>query len=109
MKLFALLTVVLAFSTHATAICEVDGISDSPQSLHCTFKNPKVLNLSCVESVYHLDNEVVFVAWHEDVEDGNSPLIFKTKGQTLRVVMDDRGPSYTATLESSKTQIGTCR
>ncbi len=107
MKVF--FTIFLCFSiSQAYANCEVDGISDSPQALTCTFKG-NVLELSCDASTYHLGNEIVVTAWHEDVEEGNSPLLFKTAGRILRVVKQLKGPLYDAELEQLKSESGTCR
>jgi hypothetical protein len=62
----------------------VGGISDSPQSLACYMQTPRGLerlDLSCQQGNYMIrwDNEAHLItnAYHEDVVDGPSPLIFE--------------------------------
>lgn len=90
--------------------CEVYGISDSPQKLDCTFSGKKV-SLHCDGSngAYTLGEEAVEVAYHEEVEDGPAPLLFKTSKKTLRVLIyTDQKISATLS-EGPVTLNGSCR
>ncbi len=73
----------------AFAACKVDGISDSPQKLNCTFPKLPSIRLSCVDDKYNLNwnnvNHKVQVAFHMDVEEGDSLLVFKAEKLTLTV------------------------
>ena len=87
--LFALLIPGCVFA----ADCEVGGISDSPQGLTCEIhqeKKAEKLNLVCNDGVYQLiwreKTYQVTDAYHEDVEEGSSPLIFVAEKLTLRTV-----------------------
>ena len=73
--------------------CEVDGISDSPQSMSCYIHNGKLigkLDLSCVDEKYQLKwkgkTVEVTTAYHEDVEAGSSPLVFVADEMTLTTI-----------------------
>lgn len=73
--------------------CEVDGISDSPQSMSCYIHNGKLigkLDLSCEDAKYHLKwkgkKREVTTAYHEDVEQGSSPLVFMADEMSLTTV-----------------------
>lgn len=91
MKLFLLL-ILVSFSALA-ADCVVDGISDSPQKFHCYINNAKKiqkLDLICQDGNYELHWAgkmlPVTVAYHEEVEEGSSPLVFVSEGMTLTTV-----------------------
>ena len=89
MKKALFFTSLMLFSFHASALsCEVYGISDSPQALDCEFSGKKT-TLRCLgeTGAYTLNGEAVEVAYHEEVEEGPSPLIFKSEKKTLRVLM----------------------
>lgn len=85
--LFILFSLLLSQAALAIS-CEVYGISDSPQKLNCQFSGKKV-SLRCEDSsgAYSLNGEAVEMAYHEEVEDGPSPLIFKSAQKTLRVLI----------------------
>lgn len=84
-----LLALSLFISLPVLAKCKVYGISDSPQRLNCTFPEMKV-RLSCKWNTYYLNNEKVNLAFHMEVEEGATPLVFKTKsGATLTVLPED--------------------
>lgn len=80
---------LLASFSSAFAACKVDGISDSPQKLDCTFSKLPSVRLSCVDDKYILNwnnvNHKVHVAFHMDVEVGDSLLVFKSEKLTLTV------------------------
>lgn len=87
MKFLTLL--LLISSLPAWAKCKVYGISDSPQKLSCDFESIKV-RLSCKWRNYYLNGEKVNLAFHMDVEEGATPLVFKTNsGKTLTVLPED--------------------
>lgn len=89
MKKGLLLVSLLSLSLNTFALsCEVYGISDSPQSLDCKFSGKKV-SLRCEgeTGAYTINGEAVEVAYHEEVEEGPSPLVFKSPRRTLRVLM----------------------
>jgi hypothetical protein len=102
---------LLIFSTSAFAeSCEVYGISDSPQKLDCVFSGKKV-NLRCeaLNGAYTINGEAVEVAYHEEVEDGPAPLLFKSARRTLRVLMFSH-KNISATLsEGPVTLSGKCQ
>ena len=84
MKYFCmfLLFPVCVFATD----CRVDGISDSPQEMNCYIHDNRVvesLNLNCSDGNYqlHWKNKVypVDIAYHEEVEAGASPLVFRSR------------------------------
>jgi hypothetical protein len=93
MKHFFLISLILYPVIGWSMGCEVDGISDSPQSMSCYIHNGKLigkLDLSCDDEKYHLkwkEKKVeVNTAYHEDVEEGSSPLVFLAEQMTLRTV-----------------------
>jgi hypothetical protein len=75
-----------ATSFAQTKLCAVYGISDSPQKLDCKL-NGEDLKLRCESGVYFLNEERVSVAYHEEVEDGPVPLIFRTDDSRLSIMM----------------------
>ncbi len=89
-------------------LCEVYGISDSPQSFTCRFQGEE-LNLSCKEGIYQLNDQVVDNAYHLEVEEGPVPLVFHSPGYELTVITG-KGRRHEATLRSNgKSLSGTCR
>ena len=70
--------------------CRVDGISDSPQEMNCYVhakKQVELLNLNCIDGNYqlHWKNKVypIDIAYHEEVEAGASPLVFRSRSMAL--------------------------
>lgn len=90
--------------------CEVYGISDSPQTLSCVFSGKKI-DLKCEHQTgaYTLNGEAVEVAYHEEVEEGPSPLIFKSPTRSLRVLMHSEKKIDASFSEGPVTLEGTCR
>lgn len=89
MKICFLLLLTFSLNTLAQAkVCEVYGISDSPQKLNCTLAGNK-LNLTCDRETgtYLIDSDLVEVAYHEEVEDGPVPLLFKTVEAKLKILI----------------------
>lgn len=76
----------LFISLPAFAKCKVYGISDSPQRLSCDLGELNV-SLTCKSRTYYMNGEKVNLAFHMDVEEGATPLVFKTNsGKTLTVL-----------------------
>jgi hypothetical protein len=93
MRNFFIISLFLLPSLAWSAGCEVDGISDSPQSMSCYIHNGKLigkLDLACDDGKYYLkwkgQKFEVNTAYHEDVEEGSSPLVFVTDRMTLTTV-----------------------
>ena len=89
MKVLTLFLLIISLNVSAQPrLCEVYGISDSPQHLNCRL-GTKELKLTCdtATGVYQLGDEVVEVAYHEEVEDGPVPLMFKTADAKLKVLI----------------------
>ena len=86
--------VFLLFPACVFAIdCRVDGISDSPQEMNCYVHENKLvelLNLNCIDGNYQLQwkNNVypVDVAYHEEVETGANPLVFRSRNVSLTTI-----------------------
>jgi hypothetical protein len=109
MKIFFLLVFIYSLNSMASKTsCSVDGISDSPQAAVCDFPG-KSFVLSCVEGKYYLGTELVESTWHEEVEEGSSPLVFKTSVSILKMTQQSRSLVYAATFESPYSISGTCR
>lgn len=108
MKLL-LVILALASSTLASAsACKVDGISDSPQGMTCKFKD-RLINLTCQKGVYFLNEDLVNVAFHMEVEVGAVPLVFKADAMTLTAVQINKS-KYEAELQVGRTSMtGVCR
>lgn len=84
-----LMALMFLFSAQVFAECKVYGISDSPQKLHCDLGTKKI-DLTCKNKDYYLNSEKVILAFHMEVEEGATPLVFKTNsGKTLTVVPED--------------------
>jgi hypothetical protein len=69
--------------------CEVYGISDGPQKLDCSFKKFSLF-LRCQNGTYFINRSRVSHAFHFEVEDGPTPLVFKTNDSELVVTMGNR-------------------
>lgn len=82
--IFTILNLMFLFNCFGQTKCKVYGISDSPQKIDCKFGTKK-LNLSCDKSKYYLNGIPVIVAFHLEVQEGPSPLVFKTEHMTLTV------------------------
>ena len=89
--------------------CEVYGISDSPQNLHCSFdKLDLILRCDRETGTYYLNSGAVNVAYHLEVEHGPVPLVFKTEEMELVVTMKKKGAD--AELEThGRIHRGTCQ
>lgn len=111
MKVLALLFLFTAFPVQVFAQdCEVYGISDSPQTLTCKF-GQKTLKVTCdtENGTYLIDQTPVQVAYHEEVERGPVPLIFKTEESTLKVMMYSSSKISANFVEKSGTLQGSCK
>lgn len=87
-KLFSFMSLFLLSNAYARE-CKVYGISDGPQKLDCSFKDLK-LSLRCKHGLYYINSSRVISAYHLDVEDGPSPLVFKTRGLELTVILNPK-------------------
>ena len=107
MKIFC--TIFLFFTFNALgADCQVDGISDSPQELHCRLKKLSI-NLTCQQGSYFLNGAPVTEAFHFDVEKGPSPLVFKGVDFELIVVMVRKSLITAEFIQKGKTIKGLCK
>lgn len=97
MRVLNLLFIFLFPALVQAQACQVYGITDSPQTLKCSFPSESV-RLRCVKGKYFLDQVPVSMAFHYDVEEGTVPLVFRTPKRTLVVMMDR---PITAELEGS--------
>ncbi len=93
MHKFLILSLVLLPDWSWAKDCEVDGISDSPQSMNCYIHNGKLmgkLDLRCKDTKYKMEwkGKTVEVtnAYHEDVEQGSSPLVFIADEMALTTI-----------------------
>lgn len=99
---------LLSLNAKAATLCEVYGISDSPQSLKCRFSRED-LALSCREGIYYLGEQIVEAAFHYEVEEGPVPLVFKTKERELIVTLSS-GRNHKASLTGiGSKQRGNCK
>lgn len=100
----------LLFLTRAEAapLCEVFGISDSPQRLVCKFGREE-LEVRCHEGVYFLGAEKVEDAFHYEVEDGPVPLVFKTKDLELTVTLGTRIQHKASLTGNGSQRRGSCK
>lgn len=106
MKVF-LLGFLLSSSSFASLVkpCAVYGISDSPQNLSCKFAGVSI-RVTCLDGKYFLNESRVKAAYHYEVEEGPTPLVFETAGAKLIVTMDR---PVTATYEQGKAELsGIC-
>lgn len=107
-KVFSIIVISTLISAPAFAakLCKVYGISDSPQTLHCSFPEREI-HLSCDDGKYFLNTSPVSTAFHMEVETGTVPLVFKTSGMIMTVIMDN---PIQAQLAKGKAEVqGTCR
>lgn len=80
---------IFLLSTNVFSACEVYGISDGPQKLDCSFNKEKVA-LRCVKDNYYLGKTRVKMAYHLEVEEGPTPLVFKTSDSQLTVTIQPK-------------------
>ena len=105
LSLFLLSSVSLVHARN----CEVYGISDSPQNLHCSFsKLQLILKCDRETGTYYLDSSPVKVAYHYEVEHGPVPLVFKSEDMELVVVMKKEGAHAELEIDG-KIHSGTCQ
>jgi hypothetical protein len=95
-------------NSYAQNSCKVYGISDSPQGLTCRFKNKEMM-LICKEGKYFFNNLPVLVAFHLEVEDGPTPLVFKTDSMTLTVTLKDKVDAKAEIETKTGIIFGTCK
>lgn len=107
MKYLILVLLSISFTSYARD-CEVGGISDSPQKLQCGFDKISVA-LSCNKGTYFLNSSRVLQAYHMDVEEGASPLVFESKDMQMTVVIESRNKITAELMREGRTFIGTCR
>lgn len=105
---FFIISFFLTSQVFGARLCEVYGISDSPQALDCSFSSEK-LDLRCRNGIYFLGNEAVDGAYHMEVEEGPTPLAFRTKTGEMIVVLEGES-THPATLARGRKKIkGNCR
>lgn len=103
----ALLVLLFSASALSAPLCEIYGISDSPQSVKCTIDRSP-LEISCRNGVYYLNEEKVDNAYHMEVEEGPTPLVFQTQSHEL-VINLKNGKSHPAVLTEGRRKLrGTC-
>ena len=100
MKKTLILIILNLFTTASYADhCKVSGISDSPQSITCRYKDgwsERIkLHIQCVSGIYQyseiinktiIGNGLISGSFHEEVEKGASPLNFKLDdSRTLKI------------------------
>lgn len=105
-KLFLLS--LISLHSFAAPLCEVYGISDSPQALTCTFQNEKI-NLTCENGKYILGDETVEAAFHLEVEDGPTPLVFRTRTGEMTVTFTSGRKNEAVLSREGKKLSGNCR
>lgn len=90
MRYLILFFIISTFSLPVFSKCKVYGISDSPQKLSCVL-GKRTIDLTCKRRTYYIDTEKVSLAFHMEVEEGATPLVFKTNsGKTLIVVPENQ-------------------
>lgn len=107
MKLAILIISVFLMTAAFARDCEVFGISNGPQKLHCTFKTFH-LALRCKGGTYYLNSSKVTSAYHLEVEYGAVPLVFKARDMKLTVVMDKVGAQAELLRTGRSGIIGSC-
>lgn len=107
MKMLFLISTFLLLSSAFAKECEVYGISDSPQKLSCTFPG-HTLDLTCRNGEYFLNSTKVTMAYHLEVEDGPTPLVFKTKDSELTVVIQPKADILAEYVRNRTHISGTC-
>ncbi len=108
----------LCFAIRAQAQdCKVGGISDSPQKLHCNLNKKTDLFVSCVQGKYllkwhsrgHFEERMVEHAYHLEVEEGASPMVFKNGPVMLTIEESPRNTTFRAEFRwNSKVLRGHC-
>jgi hypothetical protein len=102
-----LLISLFSASAFPAPLCEVYGISDSPQSVKCALDR-SAFEISCKNGVYYLNDEKVENAYHMEVEEGPTPLVFQTSSEELTINLTDR-KIHPATLTQGRRKLrGTC-
>ena len=91
-----------------SAPCEVYGISDSPQHLSCKMGFKKI-ELTCREGVYFVNEDRVEAAFHLEVEEGPTPLVFKTAVSELTVLIKSESRIDAELGKGGKKSHGHCR
>lgn len=107
-SLFIVFILLGLASVASAAPCEVYGISDSPQKLDCTFDKISV-GLRCQNGTYFLDSSKVKTAFHYEVEEGPTPLVFKASDVQLTVTMYSKKNIHAELDREGKNFIGKCR
>lgn len=87
--------------------CKVYGISDSPQKLDCTFPT-FTIELRCKSGNYYLNSSKVSTAYHEEVEEGPVPLVFKSPEMDLTVLVQEKANIEAIVEKKGKTFMGSC-
>jgi hypothetical protein len=108
MKLLCLTFLVLSSLSAYAGSCKVYGISDGPQKLSCSFKVMDI-KLSCRSGQYYLNNSLVSDAFHFEVEEGPTPLVFKAPDMQLVVVINSKRDIQGEVETSGNTFFGKCR
>lgn len=108
MKLVCIILFVFLSSSAFAQACKVYGISDGPQKLSCSFKNLDI-RLHCLKGRYYLNNSLVSDAFHMDVEEGASPLVFKTPSMQLTVIINSKKNIEGELEMSGMSYFGRCR
>lgn len=90
LKLILSLTFLVSLGSAFAKDCVVYGISDSPQSLNCSFQKLPSVELRCVNGNYYLNSSKVSVAFHMEVEAGPVPLVFRTSEGALTVLLHSK-------------------
>lgn len=105
-KIFFVLLTSLLSNSYA-ADCKVYGISDGPQKLDCHFKNLD-LSLYCNKGSYFINSLPVISAYHQEVERGSVPLVFKTKAFELTVIIESQAQIHAQLLRGNESLKGFC-
>ena len=105
-KFFYFMTLFLVSNTYARE-CKVYGISDGPQKLDCSFKDLK-LSLRCKHGLYYINSSLVTSAYHLDVEHGPSPMVFKTRGLELTVILQPKIDIEAELSRKGRIESGSC-
>lgn len=108
MRLIILFSTLISMNSFAGTLCVVFGISDSPQALTCSFGNEK-LELTCKDGTYILGDETVEEAYHMEVEEGPTPLVFQVKSGELTVIIDSGRRHEAVFSRDGKKLKGNCR
>ena len=103
------LSFILLISSNAfSRPCEVYGISDSPQTLDCTFKTGPVA-VRCHNGDYYLNDSKVKMAYHLEVEEGPTPLVFRAPDLQLTVTLQTKAESVAQLDKNGRLIKGRCQ